>query len=153
MGSLSRRKGANGEREFAHTLEELLNLPDGSFRRRLAQYQAGGHDLETCAREDLDPDSQVLMEQIGQFAIEIKRHAQASPGDISEWWKQTCSQARECARTPLLAFRADRETWQCLLPLSEEMADSNVKGALRMDICLFAEFMRRHGWPRMESRA
>jgi len=95
MSKTSRTKGAAGERELAALLGERLGL---SLRRRLAQYQAGGHDLEGW----------------DGVHIEVKRYKAASQGQVAGWWQQTLEQ---CAggETPLLAYRADQQAWRFVL--------------------------------------
>ncbi|MGI9277838.1 MAG: putative PDDEXK endonuclease [Endozoicomonas sp.] len=140
MGKPSRDKGAKGEREFIHALEILTHLPTGSLRRRLAQYQSGGCDIEVVKHQC--PENARLLQQLENFALEIKRHASASPGDIRQWWLQACQQAQQCGRHPVLAFRADRGNWQCLIPVSRKLPVEDVRGCLRMDLVLFAEFLK-----------
>ena len=143
MGSLSRTKGASGEREFAGHLEKLLSLPHGTLRRRLSQYQSGGYDLETVS---ISGNEQVtrMIEDLDRFALEIKRPARAKPGDIAQWWRQACQQGLDSARIPILAWRADRENWQCLVPVSKILPMDDVRSCLRMDIVLFAEFLKQN---------
>ncbi|MGQ0622511.1 MAG: putative PDDEXK endonuclease [Panacagrimonas sp.] len=104
-GAHSRRKGADGEREVARLVLELLGV---SMRRRLTQYQAGGFDLEPA---DGDP-------LLSRLAIEVKRAHRATQATVARWWRQTCEQAGD--REPVLWFRGDGEDWRvvCRLDVS-----------------------------------
>lgn len=95
MSKTSRTKGAAGEREVAKLLGERLGI---DLRRRLAQYQSGGHDLDGW----------------NGVAIEVKRHRKASQGDIATWWGQALEQCTN-GEAPLLAYRADSQAWRFVL--------------------------------------
>lgn len=99
MSKLSRNKGAGGERELAALLKEHLGL---DLRRRLAQYQSGGHDLDGWEG----------------VCVECKRNATATQGQVAAWWKQTLSQCPG-DEAPLLAYRADRQEWRFVLRPSD----------------------------------
>lgn len=96
-GAHSRRKGATGEREVARLILDLLGVP---MRRRLAQYQSGGFDLEPADDDDL----------LAAYAIEVKRVRRATQGTVARWWRQTCAQAG--GKIPVLWFRGDGEEWR-----------------------------------------
>lgn len=95
MGKRSRTKGAKGELELANLLAERLGL---DLRRRLSQYQAGGHDLEGW----------------DGVHIEVKRYASATQGSVAGWWQQTLDQCHG-GETPLLAYRADQQKWRFVI--------------------------------------
>lgn len=94
MAKTSRNKGATGEREVAALLRDRLGL---DLKRRLAQYQAGGHDLDGW----------------DGVCVEVKRHKKATQGDIATWWQQTLEQAQ--GEIPLLAYRADQQKWRFVI--------------------------------------
>lgn len=96
-GAHSRRKGADGEREIARLILELLGVP---MRRRLSQYQCGGFDLEPA------DDSALLTRR----AIEVKRARRATLATVLRWWREPCAQAGE--KNPVLRFRSDGEDWR-----------------------------------------
>ena len=104
----SRRKGAAGEREFAGLIHDWLGV---RLVRNLDQSRTGGHDLVVA---DEGPAAAAL----DRFAIEVKRYARATPGLLSDWWRQTVTQARRCRRIPALAYRGDRQPWQVIVPLA-----------------------------------
>lgn len=90
MGLSSRRKGAEGEREFWTRLAVVD--PECTIGRRLDSARDGGHD--------------------GVYrgvSLEIKRHRRLS---LSGWYTQALAQAdgEPCA----IAFRVDRGEWQIL---------------------------------------
>lgn len=101
-GAHSRRKGADGEREVARLIFDLLGVP---MRRRLSQYQCGGFDLESA-----DGDA-----MLSGHAIEVKRAQRATQATVARWWRQTCEQAGE--RKPVLWFRGDGEEWRIVCRL------------------------------------
>jgi len=114
MGSMSRTKGASGERELAALLSELSGR---RIVRRVRQH-AGDSDLL-----GLDP-----------WCIESKR-ARAAPMALiaREWWPQAVAQARAHGGVPLLCFRADRAPWRAVWPAWVHLPE------LRSDHVLFAD--------------
>ena len=104
----SRAKGAAAEREFAALLLDLLGV---KLARNLEQSRSGGHDLEAVGD---DPAALALR----RFAIECKRYAAIPPAMLAKFWEQAESQARRASRVPALAFRADRQEWRVVVPLS-----------------------------------
>lgn len=105
----SRNKGAAGEREFANVIQNELGV---SLIRNLEQSRSGGHDLIIQGECSISA-------RLNRFAIEVKRYRQATDGLISEWWQQTIEQAERANKTPLLAFRGDRQQWRIVIPLRE----------------------------------
>ncbi|WBF19229.1 hypothetical protein [Halomonas elongata] len=95
MAKASREKGRKAEGEVARLLGEHLGL---TLKRRLGQYQAGGHDLDGW----------------DGVCVEVKRHKRATQGDVATWWQQTLEQ---CAgsETPVLAYRADLQQWRFVI--------------------------------------
>ena len=92
---MSRNKGASGERELAKLIGERLGI---TLRRRLAQYQAGGHDLDGWEG----------------VCVEVKRYKKASQGDVATWWQQTFEQCTN-GESPVLAYRADQQQWRFVI--------------------------------------
>ncbi len=109
MGAKSRRKGAGAEREFAGLVHDWLGV---RLVRNLDQTRSGGHDLMV---DDDGPAARAL----DRFAFEVKRHARVTRANLDAWWRQAEDQARRCGKIPALAFRADRQPWQILIPLAE----------------------------------
>jgi hypothetical protein len=95
-GRKSRRKGADGEREFCRMATEALGE---TFRRNLRQYQESDGDVP-----------------IGPFLVEVKNCARISERD---WWKQAVAQAKARQAIPALAYKIARHGWRVVLPLPE----------------------------------
>lgn len=101
MGSMSRNKGASGEREVVH----LIQIHAGAkMRRKLSQYQQQGD----C---DLEPADQPSAERFGRYAIEVKRRASMSHATRDRFWLEAERQAG-ADKEPILFFRGDREPWR-----------------------------------------
>lgn len=97
-----RQKGADAERELAKVIMEGLKDQHNIeivLERNLEQVRSGGHDLNG----------------LPHFSIEVKRQEALS---INTWWKQTCSQAEDLKRVPVLAYRQNRKQWNFVLPLT-----------------------------------
>ena len=109
-GATSRRKGSQGEREFARALEDQIGL---RLARNLEQSRQGGHDL-TLPEEATGP----VADALGRLAVEVKRHREVSPGGLAQWWSQAVRQAEAAALWPVLAYRPDRAPWRVRLPLA-----------------------------------
>jgi Holliday junction resolvase len=110
MGRMQRTKGASGERELANLIHLHLGV---RLARNLEQSRRGGHDLIPHP-EDTGPVAQ----ELARFAIEVKRHAKATPALLRDWWTQATEQARRAGLVPCLAYREDRQEWRVVLPLS-----------------------------------
>lgn len=95
MGAMQRTKGAEGERELARLLRELLGA---NMTRNLVQTRSGGADLLG----------------LPGWAIEVKR---ANRPRLLEWWLQTCQQAEATGQRPALFYRADRQPWRAVVAL------------------------------------
>ncbi len=93
MGSKSRTKGANFEREIA---KELLALTGVTFSRNLRQYQQSGDS-------DLTPDNDAF-----PFSIECKRRALARRCDTA-WMEQATQAAERDGREPAVIWKSDRQ--------------------------------------------
>lgn len=133
----SRSKGAHGEREFAKALHEELGV---TLARNLEQSRQGGHDLLIV------DNGHALADRLNRFAFEVKRHRQAKPGMIRQWWEQAVSQAQNADKLPALAYRADREPWRVVIPLRAVNADLPAQHDLSMaaflDVVGFAAIVR-----------
>ena len=105
MGITSRRKGANGEREFSKLIEAHTGI---KLERILEQWRSGGHDLHANGFP---------------FALEIKRHRNPKPGDVAVWWNQAEVQAETAKLLPALAYRGDRKPWRVVVPLCALSSD------------------------------
>lgn len=109
-GTKSRTKGASAERELAAELHDLLGV---RLSRRLRQYQAGGCDLQVD-----EGQSGEVADLLRRCAIEVKRHATATQGQVAGWWTQAVAQAQAQGAIPVLAYREDRQEWRVVLPLA-----------------------------------
>lgn len=111
----SREKGVGAERELARLLYDHLGV---RMVRNLEQSRRGGHDLIQ------DPDaSGAVASWLASHAVEVKRHAQATPALVRAWWAQTEAQSEAAGLVPVLAYRADRGAWRFVLPLAELRTD------------------------------
>lgn len=99
----SRNKGANGEREFANALADKFGIKP---ERNLSQSRGGGHDL-------------LMSGELGKFAVEVKRSKTVTDAKLIAWWKQAVDQAEKARLIPMLAYRADRQSWRVMIPLNE----------------------------------
>lgn len=120
---MQRRKGANGERELAGLLRELLGA---DVVRNLMQARAGGCDLLG----------------IEGWAIEVKR---ANRPRLMEWWLQTCQQAEATGQRPALFYRLDRQSWRVVVALRHVATGfDHAPLALRLetDVEVFAALVR-----------
>ena len=93
----SRVKGRAAEQEVVRLLKDELHL---DIRRNwIAQNAEKGH----CDITD-----------VPGWAIEIKR---AKVARFDDWWTQTCAQALQIQRKPVLIYRLDRQRWYAMLSL------------------------------------
>lgn len=115
MSVNSRTKGSGAERELARALTDELGV---RLVRNLEQPRGGGHDL------DPHPDEAgPVADELRRWAIEVKRHARATPALVAAWWIQTQAQAARVSKLPALAYRVDRGPWRVILPLSALRAE------------------------------
>lgn len=56
------------------------------------------------------------LEGVPGWAVEVKRHRTAPPGEVARWWVQAVAQAG--GRLPVLLYRADRGQWRAVWPLA-----------------------------------
>jgi hypothetical protein len=91
-----RKKGSEGEREFARWLKEKLDL-DFLPTRNLDQVRDGGADIMT----------------VPPFIFEVKRVEKISRRD---WWLQVVTASRKFPETvPVVAYRQNRQPWRFLI--------------------------------------
>ncbi len=108
---MQRTKGKAGEREIAALVRDLTGW---DVRRRVRQ-----HDGDS----DLDG--------VPGWSVEVKRHRAAQRHQIAAWWAQTVQQATQVPAgppevatnripclLPVLFFRADRDQWRAVWPVS-----------------------------------
>ena len=105
----SRAKGAQGEREFARHIHDQLGI---RLVRNLEQTRSGGHDLVPAPHE-----SGPVADTLHALAIEVKRHSKARNATIQGFWAQTRAQAKASGKTPVLAYREDRQPWRVVVPM------------------------------------
>ena len=113
-----RDKGANGEREVAQALEQVVRrvlrageypLPDKPIiQRNQNQSAVGGSDLSNTFG----------------LCIEVKRQEQLA---INTWWQQCVTAARTNGETPVLLYRQNGKKWKCMVmaQLQLPMLDSD----------------------------
>lgn len=123
MGKKSLDKGKNGEREFIRLVRKLTGGAV-ELRRNLNQSRSGGDD---CLGHE-------------QLSFEVKRRKKVTDSDITEWWKQAVSNAKN--KEPVLAWRPDFQSWRIMVrhPL-HIFGETDTRGCVTMDIALFCKFM------------
>jgi hypothetical protein len=122
MSKTQRTKGAAGERELCAAIRDELGV---RLLRNLEQSRRGGFDLVPA-----DDQTGPVAVALARLAIEVKRHAAASPGTIGTWWRQAETQAETAGLVPCLAYRADRAPWRFVLPLAAVHPDLPRAGGL-----------------------
>lgn len=122
-GKKSRNKGANGEREF---IRRVTHLTDGqvNLKRNLSQSRDSGDDTG-----------------VFNVSIEVKRYKTATDAQLRSWWQQCQRNARAQSKTPVLAFRADLQSWQVVMHPNTFFNEDDVRGCVRMDIELFCQWL------------
>jgi hypothetical protein len=103
----SRTKGAGAEREFCRLIHAHLGVV---LARNLEQSRNGGHDL-------IAPGDDPISTAINRYAIECKRYRTITPGLLERFWKQAEAQSEKAGKIPVLAYRADRQDWNVVIPL------------------------------------
>jgi Holliday junction resolvase len=103
MSAMSRTKGQAGEREIAALIRDLTGW---DVRRRVRQHNG-----------DTDLDG------VPGWSVEVKRHREASRGDIATWWAQAAAQAEQAGAAPVLFFRVDRDAWRAVWPLAVQLVE------------------------------
>lgn len=137
MAINSRNKGAAGEREFAGLIHDHLGI---RLVRNLEQTRSGGHDL-IVHPDETGP----VVDVLAAFAIEVKRYGKATDGLLNRWWLQAEGQAQAVGRTPVLAYRGNREAWRVVLPLSwavPNVRDGGYLYTIAMSMDGFASLIR-----------
>ena len=126
-GRKSCTKGANGEREF---IRHVAALTDGrvKLQRNLTQCRDSGDDTNASTAA-------------GEFSIEIKRWKQISDAQLRHWWAQCHRNANNQKKIPVLAFRADRRSWQVMMHPNVFYQEHDVRGCICMDIELFCKYL------------
>lgn len=102
MGKGQRAKGAQGERELAGRLTELLG--NQTVQRELSQTRDGGCDL-------------VLKSTAGDVHVECKRVERRSP-DIFAWLGQ-CEASCSNGELAVVAWRPNRRGWTVTMSLED----------------------------------
>lgn len=116
-------KGKKGEREFCRRVAALTDQRI-QLQRHLSQCRDSGDDTG-----------------YGRFSIEIKRWKSVSDALVRDWWCQCQRNATAQHKVPVLAFRADQQTWQVMMHPNHFFAEHDVRGCLRMDIELFCKVL------------
>ena len=98
MGKSQRTKGAAGEREVCHLLQDVLGV---DAKRNLSQTREGGCDIA-----------------VGPYHLEVKRRARI--GGVYDWMEQA---ERSCLQRekPVVVCRADGKKWLAVIPFEEWM--------------------------------
>lgn len=96
-GKTSRDKGARGELECIHMLNDNLGLALNRNYKQVAQAQHG--DIEQL---------------VGPFVIEIKNCKDIT---IPAWWRQAVAAAEKVGAIPCLAYKVARIGWKFIVPL------------------------------------
>ena len=120
-------KGKNGEREFCR---KVASLTEGrvQLRRNLAQCRDSGDDTDASTAA-------------GEFSIEIKRWNQINGTQLRHWWSQCYRNANDAEKIPVLAFRADHQSWQVMMHPNTFFQEHDVRGCICMDIELFCQYL------------
>jgi len=105
----SRAKGAGAELEFCNIVYQWAGI---KLIRNLEQSRSGGYDLIVH-----DDETGLIADSWRSLAIEIKRHAKATPALIDSWWTQARRQSERHRLNPVLAYRSNRENWNVIVPL------------------------------------
>lgn len=98
MGKSQRTKGAVGEREVCHLIQDVLGV---NAKRNLSQTREGGCDIA-----------------VGPYHIEVKRRARI--GGIYDWIGQARGSCKDGKR-PVVFCRADGEKWLVVMTAEEAL--------------------------------
>lgn len=98
MGKSQRTKGAAGEREVCHLIQDTLGI---EAKRNLSQTREGGCDIA-----------------VGPYHIEVKRRARI--GGIYDWIGQAKDSCKDGER-PVVFCRADGEKWLVVMTAEEAL--------------------------------
>ena len=129
MGSKSKRKGANGEREAVKVLKDLF--PNAILVER---------NWAAASRPGKAHDITLEINEYAKFAVEVKRSKDRL--DHNAWWRQTIEQ---CPAThyPLLMYRRDAKPWMVM-----HLALPTPSGVTLKSIpvtCPLVQWARAHG--------
>ena len=132
MSASQRNKGKAGERELAAAIRDATGW---DVRRRVRQHD-GDSDLEG----------------VPGWSVESKRHKAAQRGDIRAWWAQTVEQAERTGSIPVLFFRADRDEWRAVWPVSVQLTHQRAEmwtdygWTVEVSVQAWAEVAREVRW-------
>ena len=98
MGKSQRTKGAAGEREVCHLIQDTLGF---DAKRNLLQTREGGCDIA-----------------VGPFHIEVKRRAKI--GGIYDWMEQAEASCMS-GEHPMVFCRADGKKWLVVMTAEEAL--------------------------------
>lgn len=98
MGKSQRTKGAAGEREVCHLIQNTLGF---DAKRNLSQTREGGCDIA-----------------VGPFHIEVKRRAKI--GGIYDWMEQAEASCMS-GEHPVVFCRADGKKWLVVMTAEEAL--------------------------------
>lgn len=120
-----RQKGANGERELATELNEIVNallvkhgipVPDKPIvQRNQNQSAVGGADLSNCFG----------------ISIEVKRQEQLS---VNKWWEQCYAAARKNNEFPVLVYRQNKQAWHVVMHVWAQLPEGSVAMMARGEV-------------------
>lgn len=128
-----RAKGANGEREvakvlnniIAHVMGELkLDVPDIDIvQRNQNQSAVGGNDLSN----------------VFGLGIEVKRQEQLS---INKWWSQCVAGAARNNELPVLIYRQNRKAWRVVMNTRIPLTNGELVARADLDWETFQQWFR-----------
>lgn len=142
MGINVRTKGAEGEREVAKILNDIVNLQrknlgfpqlnveDYYFQRNQNQSAVGGDDLTSPM----------------PLSFEVKRQEQLS---VNTWWKQCVASSERTGNVPILIYRQNRKPWRIRMiadvPLNVGSYSAHVQGVVvEMDLDSFKQWFTHY---------
>lgn len=101
-----KNKGANGEREIAATLNDIVK----GVLKELG-YDVPGHDIIQRNQNQSAVGGNDLSNTFG-LSIEVKRQEALS---VNTWWAQCVAAAGRNAETPVLIYRQNRKAWHVVM--------------------------------------
>lgn len=113
----SRKKGANGERDFISAFEEVTGV---RLKRNYDQWAKGGDDFDIDWDINYDPDSEEEKFAIffdKNFSVECKRRKKVTDSLRQGFWDQAKSQARSKNKMPIVVYREDYKPWRVMYPI------------------------------------
>lgn len=146
-----RTKGAEGEREVAKILNDIVNLQrknlgfpqlnveDYYFQRNQNQSAVGGDDLTSPM----------------PLSFEVKRQEQLS---VNTWWKQCVVSSERTGNIPILIYRQNRKPWRIRMiadvPLNVGSYSAHVQGVVvEMDLESFKQWFTHYTRKWLEAHA